>query len=203
MKNFLSTLLFLTATALLLLQTGCVTRTRPLSVPIANLDTQTQIKLPPPTLSAPAATLYREQLLHATANGRTHTLHTVLEIDGQKIKLAGLTTLGLRLFRLTYENQSIQVETLSRLPDKLPSPAQVLSDIMLAYWPVESWLPQLPDNWTLADKSPSLRILLNPQNTPVLEIHYATTGTGQRADPQKILHHIFNYEITITPIDAE
>ncbi|RRJ95258.1 DUF3261 domain-containing protein [Opitutaceae bacterium TAV4] len=127
----------------------------------------------------------------------------MLDADGRKLTLAGLSPMGLRLFLLTYEDGRITAEKLPALPASLPPPAQVLADIMLAWWPLESWAPRLPAGWTLADDSPARRVLRDPDGNPVAEIHYRETGPAaapRRADPVLVRHHSFGYEIRLTTL---
>ncbi|AHF90663.1 hypothetical protein OPIT5_11110 [Opitutaceae bacterium TAV5] len=200
---FLATLPLLALLLPLLFQTGCATRPASAvaspSAPVANLDPRTRVTLPPPALAAPLAPLHREQLLRATARGRTWTLHTVLDADGEKITFAGLSPLGVRLFLLTYRDGRIDAEQLAATGE-LPPAAQVLADIMLAWWPLDAWQSRLPAGWTLADDAPVLRTLRDPRGEVVMEIHYQPASGAARGEPAVIRQHAFDYRIGITTL---
>ncbi|MDR1283077.1 MAG: DUF3261 domain-containing protein, partial [Opitutaceae bacterium] len=169
--------------------------------PIAHLGPSAKITLPPPTLATPPAPLHCEQLLRASAAGRTYTLHAILDADGHQIKLAGLTTLGIRLFRLGYAGNLVTTEKLPGAPASLPPPSQVLADIMLTWWPIDTWTAHLPAGWTLSDDTPALRTLRDPRGAVVIEINYRLMSAGDRDVPASLRHHIYDYQIQITTLN--
>lgn len=146
--------------------------------------------LPTPVRDQP---LYRQQLLSAHSRGGEHQLLTVLEADGQRLTLAGLTPSGIRLFRLGYDGKHIQTEQLAGLPGgALPPVTQVLADVMMSYWPLAAWQPQLPRGWHLADEG-MVRRLTGPDGQLVSEIHYRLID-GER-EPVRLIQHAFDYQL--------
>ncbi|GBU13358.1 lipoprotein [Enterobacterales bacterium] len=149
-----------------------------------------QVNLPAPTLETP---VNQQQLLSATVNGKTQSLLVLLSADGQSLQLAGLSPLGIRLFKLVYDQQGIHTEQ-AIISDKLPPAAQVLSDIMLSYWPVNRWQPLLPSGWTLKDEG--MRRVLSDQNGRVVtNIDYLQRGSQRQ--PVSITQRAFHYQIAI------
>ena len=133
----------LAASAALLGVLACSAR----PVPEAALDRQTRVALPAPW---PAPLHYRQQLLTVALPGSSHdgqSLMTVLTVQPQGLRLQGLTPLGVPLFRIDYDAAGINSSTLPGLSSgvgAMPPAAQVLADVMLAYWPLASWQARLP-----------------------------------------------------------
>ncbi|MDR3228685.1 MAG: DUF3261 domain-containing protein [Puniceicoccales bacterium] len=163
--------------------------------PIVTLSPNITVRLPrPPAPDTPP--VHREQLLTATAHGKTHTLYVVLDISGGKVRLAGLSPLGIRLFTGTYDGETIAVEQIP-VAAELPPAAQVLGDIMLASCSLAEWAAVLPAGWVLADAPDGLRrVLKNPEGTVITEIFY--TQTQGLREPSGLRNHRFAYEIKIT-----
>ncbi|HEG1829135.1 TPA: DUF3261 domain-containing protein [Enterobacter cloacae] len=158
--------------------------------PLAWLQPGTQVTLPPPDIT-PA--IRSQQLLTGRFNGQTQSLLVLLNADGQKVTLAGLSSVGIRLFLATYDNTGIHTEQSVVMP-QLPPASQVLADVMLSHWPLSAWQPQLPKGWTLKDTG-TRRELRNPDGKLVTEIVYLQRN-GKR-EPISIAQHVFKYHITI------
>ncbi|CAM6351381.1 TPA: DUF3261 domain-containing protein [Enterobacter cloacae] len=158
--------------------------------PLAWLQPGTQVTLPPPGIT-PA--IRSQQLLTGRFNGQTQSLLVLLNADGQKVTLAGLSSVGIRLFLATYDNTGIHTEQSVVMP-QLPPASQVLADVMLSHWPLSAWQPQLPKGWTLKDTG-TRRELRNPDGKLVTEIVYLQRN-GKR-EPISIAQHVFKYHITI------
>ena len=160
--------------------------------PTAYLDKGTVMALPAPVLATP---FYRQQLLTATVGEGAHQLMTVLEADGRQLTLVGLTPTGIRLFRVRYDQQGIATQQLSPLlVTGMPPVTQVLADVMLCYWPLASWQPQLPPGWTLRDEGLTRR-LRSPDGALVTEIGYQDKG-GVR-EPVSLQQHVFHYRLQL------
>ncbi|MCU6310552.1 DUF3261 domain-containing protein [Enterobacter cloacae subsp. cloacae] len=158
--------------------------------PLAWLQPGTQVTLPPPGIT-PA--IRSQQLLTGRFNGQTQSLLVLLNADGQKVTLAGLSSVGIRLFLATYDNTGIHTKQSVVMP-QLPPASQVLADVMLSHWPLSAWQPQLPKGWTLKDIG-TRRELRNPDGKLVTEIVYLQRN-GKR-EPISIAQHVFKYHITI------
>ncbi|MGL4726807.1 MAG: DUF3261 domain-containing protein [Scandinavium sp.] len=158
--------------------------------PQAWLQPGTQVTLPAPGITPAVSS---QQLLTGTFNGKTQSLLVMLNADDKKLTLAGLSSVGIRLFLLTYDEQGIHTEQSIVVP-QLPPASQVLADVMLSHWPVSAWTPQLPKGWTLKDDGDK-RELRNANGKLVTEITYLQRK-GKR-EPISIEQHVFNYHITI------
>lgn len=162
--------------------------------PQAWLEPGTRVTLPAPGIAPDIAS---QQLLTGTFNGKTQSLMVVLNADRHKVTLAGLSSIGLRLFLLTYDDKGLHTEQNIVTP-QLPPANQVLADVMLSHWPVAAWQPQLPKGWTLTDVGDK-RELRNAHGERITDITYLQRK-GQRV-PVSIEQHIFKYHITIQYLD--
>ena len=181
---------------LVLWLTGCASTTTPeVSKAEANLTPQVVVPLPAPIRDSP---LHVEQILTAQIKGQTngHSLLVVMEADGQRLSLVGFSLLGVRLFRVEYRVDGIRVEQLPALAalGALPPANQVLADVLLSYWPRESWQAVLPAGWQLIDQ-PLRRELRDEKGELVSEITYQQQ-VGDR-NPVRLWQHAFDYQLTI------
>ena len=168
--------------------------TPPSSVPQAWLKQGVSVELPSPGITPPIS---QQQLLTVKVNDKTHSLVTLLDADEHRLVLVGMTTLGIRLFKMIYDGDGIHTEQ-SIVIQELPPASQVLADIMLSYWPVEAWQACLPPGWTLRDEN-HRRELHDADNQVVTEIDYA--GLDKQRYPVGISQHAFNYQLTIENLD--
>ncbi|RTO91171.1 DUF3261 domain-containing protein [Enterobacter roggenkampii] len=158
--------------------------------PQAWLQPGTRVTLPPPGISPAVSS---QQLLTGSFNGQTQSLLVMLNADAHKVTLAGLSSVGIRLFLATYDETGIHTEQSIVVP-QLPPASQVLADVMLCHWPISAWQPQLPKGWTLTDTG-DRRELRNASGKLVTEIVYLQRK-GKR-EPISIEQHVFKYHITI------
>ncbi|HHO0147453.1 TPA: DUF3261 domain-containing protein [Enterobacter asburiae] len=158
--------------------------------PQAWLQPGTKVTLPPPGISPAVSS---QQLLTGSFNGQTQSLLVMLNADAHKVTLAGLSSVGIRLFLATYDETGIHTEQSIVVP-QLPPASQVLADVMLSHWPISAWQPQLPKGWTLTDNG-DRRELRNASGKLVTEIVYLQRK-GKR-EPISIEQHVFKYHITM------
>ena len=158
--------------------------------PKAWLQPGTQVTLPPPGISPAVSS---QQLLTGSFGGKTQSLLVMLNADDKKVTLAGLSSVGIRLFLATYDEKGLRTEQSIVIP-QLPPASQVLADVMLSHWPIAVWQPQLPQGWTLTDIGDK-RELRNASGKLVTEIIYLQRK-GKR-EPISIEQHVFRYHITI------
>ncbi len=165
------------------------------SQPEAWLKPGVKVTLPAPGIE-PA--INQQQLLTGTFKGKQQSLLVLLSADQQQLTLAGLSSLGIRLFRVTYDGTGIHTEQSMVLPE-MPPASQVLADIMLSHWPIAAWQPHLPQGWTLKD-SGDRRQLRDNHGKLITEIRYLQRG-AQR-EPISIQQFAFGYQILIQHLDA-
>src|SRR5690606_21949774 len=179
----------LAAVMLALLLAGCShTTNRDDARPQAWLPPGTRVTLPPPGIT-PA--IRAQPLLTGSLKAQTQSLLVMLNADDHKVTLAGLSSVGIRLFLATYDDTGIHTEQSIVVP-QLPPASQVLADVMLSHWPLSAWQPQLPKGWTLKDKG-DRRELRNASGKLVTDIVYLQRK-GKRV-PISIEQHVFNYHI--------
>lgn len=102
-----------------------------------------------------------------------------LQIDQQQIVLAGFSAWGAKLLSLTYANNEIQTYVLSGFSETLPKPEQVLFNVMLSIWPIETWQVSLDNiGWKLQeiglqrqllDDKGEVVVIIDYQNKPYLD----------------------------------
>lgn len=160
------------------------------ATPQAWLEPGVRVTLPAPGIS-PAVN--SQQLLSGRFNGQTQSLLVMMNADDKKLSLAGLSSVGIRLFLVTYDAKGIHTEQSIVVP-QLPPASQVLADVMLSHWPLSAWKNQLPPGWTLTDKGDK-RELRNRRGNLVTEVTYLQRN-GKRV-PVSIQQHAFKYHITI------
>ncbi|MFE8116446.1 DUF3261 domain-containing protein [Brenneria goodwinii] len=152
------------------------------------------------TLPAPGITpaVNEQQLLTGTFKGRQQSLLVMLSADDRQISLAGLSSIGIRLFRVTYDAQGIHTEQSIVLP-QMPPASQVLADVMLSHWPIVAWQKQLPAGWTLQDEGDKRQLRDNHGNL-ITEIRYMTRH--DRREPISVQQFVFGYHIVIQHLDG-
>ncbi|WP_159864353.1 MULTISPECIES: DUF3261 domain-containing protein [unclassified Raoultella] len=158
--------------------------------PQAWLEPGTRVTLPAPGISP---TLSSQQLLTGSFNGQTQSLLVMLNADAHRVTLAGLSSVGIRLFLVTYDEKGVHTEQSIVVP-QMPPASQVLADVMLSHWPIAAWQPQLPKGWTLTDAG-DRRELRNARGRLVTEITYL--NRKGRREPISIQQRAFGYHITI------
>ena len=178
---------------LVLLIVGCATSPDQ-TQPKAWLKPGVRVDLPQPMIAEP---INQQQLLTATVQGKQQSLLVLLHADGQRLTLVGLSPLGIRLFKVSYDKQGIHLEQAMKIVG-LPPANQVLADIMLSYWPIASWIELLPTNWRLVDEGDKRR-LYDDKGLIVTEIHYQMSGDVRK--PITIEQFIFHYRITIQNVE--
>ncbi|ELY2795260.1 DUF3261 domain-containing protein [Cronobacter dublinensis] len=180
----------------LTLSVGCTSHTHGQNDPHpqAWLKPGVRVTLPPPGIT-PAVN--SQQLLTGEFNGQKQSLLVMLNADREKITLAGLSSVGIRLFLATYDSRGIHTEQSIVVP-QLPPASQVLADIMLSHWPVDAWRSHLPAGWTLTDHL-DRRELRDSDGKLVTRITYLERGALRQ--PISIEQAVFHYHITIQYLD--
>jgi len=158
------------------------------------LDETTWINLPSPGLQQP---LVRHQLLSIETDAGRQSFQALLKVNAAGLELVALTPSGIRLFSLSYNKQGIYTEYQIN-HENLPPAAQVLADIMLAYWPLESWKTHLPEGWSLK-ATPVDRRLLNAEGDTLVTIDLHQEKN--RSEPYRLTHHGFGYQLHIKNLD--
>lgn len=124
--------------------------------------------LPPASLNAERSA---EQVLHAAYGEREATLHCILDVSTERLRVIGLTALGQRVFTLEQDAQGVRVQRSPFAPGEL-QPQDILADIQLAYWPLATLRAALPPDTRLTEPRSGLRRLYRNKRL-VAEVHSA------------------------------
>lgn len=131
--------------------------------------------------------------------GNKQKLLVQLQVDDQKVVLAGFSAWGVKLLSLTYygkqANNKIETNIMSGLDGTLPKPQQVLFNVMLSIWPKNAWeTPLKIIGWELQE-SESQRLLINEKGDVVIVINYdeRPSLTGKIT----FKHQLLNYTVVI------
>ncbi|AFI92804.1 DUF3261 domain-containing protein [Pectobacterium parmentieri] len=174
---------------------GCASKQHDDGRPQAWLKPGVKVTLPVPAITP---SVNEQQLLTGTFDGKQQSLLVMLSADDKQLSLVGLSSIGIRLFNVTYDAQGVHTEQSIVLP-QLPPASQVLADIMLSHWPIAVWQTQLPAGWTLKD-SDDKRQLRDNRGTLITEIRYMTRN-NQRV-PMSVQQFVFGYHIVIQHLDS-
>ncbi|WP_390902882.1 DUF3261 domain-containing protein [Vibrio qingdaonensis] len=142
----------------------------------------TQVQLKPGTtvaLPAPAELGYQltaSQLISATWQGEkgleSSQLPVQLQVNKDKVILAGFSSWGTRIMSLTYQNNDINANVLNGLENTLPDPQQILFNLMITLWPQSAWeAPLNTIKWRIIDTA-GQRQIIDETGTPVIIIRY-------------------------------
>lgn len=139
------------------------------------------------------------QILRGDYADSSFTLRSVVTVDAQQLTVVGLTSMGMRVFTLKYDGQSLSEERVPQVPTALQA-GQLLNDLQLAFWP----LPALQQAWQAAggqvsEPYPGTRRL---QRNGVLlaEVHIADDAWQGRV---WLRHFDYPYSLYIDTIPVE
>ena len=129
-------------------------------------------------------------------------LFVQLQVDQQQVVLAGFSSWGARILSLNYSGEQIDTYVMAGLADTLPKPEQVLFNVMLSIWPVETWITSLQKvGWKLEETNLQ-RLLIDDKGQVVVEINYQKKP--YLAGLINFKHLALNYQIEIeTEINGE
>lgn len=153
------------------------------------------ISLEMPGPGALGYSLTASQLVIVEYEGGSHELPVRLQVDAERLVLAGFSSWGSRIMSLVYENGEISTSVLSGLGQSLPNPEQILFNVMITLWPLDAWAESLDSiGWALKETSKQ-RELINEKQQIVATIHYETNpcldGTVV------FINHSLNLKVTI------
>ncbi|MFC3107951.1 DUF3261 domain-containing protein [Undibacterium arcticum] len=178
------------ATALLLMLSvlaGCATPPRQTGRQLIGL------KLAPAALGA---SISLQQHLTVQRDGRTDELDAALEVDPEHLELVGLA-LGQRVLTLHYDGQNLQSWRHLMLPAQVRA-EDVLEDLQLTLWPLESIRQALPAGWRAEESG--LRRTLFLDDAPVTVIDYS--GTPRWSGTVELSNLRYHYHLTIQSVSS-
>ncbi|BCK04737.1 TPA: DUF3261 domain-containing protein [Vibrio cholerae] len=132
---------------------------------------------------------------------QTQQLPVQLQVDANKVVLAGFSSWGTRLLSLTYQDGKIETQVLSGLENALPQPEQVLFNLMITLWPQQAWEAPLNQvKWRLIDNT-NQRIIIDNNGKETLRIEYEN---GRGFDGTVHFYSVQNhYSITIETLNYQ
>lgn len=129
------------------------------------------------------------------ASQQQQKLLVQLQVDKQKVVLAGFSSWGARILSLDYSGQEINTFVMHGLAERLPKPEQVLFNLMLSLWPIQAWQQSFTDiGWTLIETEKQ-RLLIDAKGKVVIQIDYQESDYLQGLITFK--HIPLNYIINI------
>ncbi len=157
-----------------------------------------RVDLPQP--KALQQTINVSQLITAQWSDESkQTLLVQLQVNPQKVVLAGFSAWGVKLLSLTYwghdVGNKIETNVITGFGNTLPPAEQILFNVMLAIWPKSSWDKPLANiAWTLKENNLQ-RLLFDEHGELIVSIDYQKKPYLEG----KIIfkHHPLDYTIII------
>ena len=189
-----------TATMVFILS-GCSLGPQSTHQPMVAIDETTQVALPTPEQLG--YTLTASQLIEASWGETKQQLPVQLQVSKNKVVLAGFSSWGTRILSLQYQNDTIETQVLTGLDDTLPAPEQVLFNLMLTLWPVESWQHSMSNiGWRIVETT-NQRTIYDESDLPIIDIHYSSAGNQQKVEGDITFEHLTQgYRINIQTLSS-
>lgn len=131
---------------------------------------------------------------------RKETLLCVLELDQQRVAMAGLTNDGVGLFNLTYDGKTIVLDKSPLLPKSL-SPEFVIADLQLVYWPVSVLQKSLhAGSWRLEVDTGHRRLYY--QGDKMIDVNYLLPDAVW-AKSVELINYRYNYRLQIKTLSYD
>lgn len=145
------------------------------SAPTVSLSPSVSVTLPQP--SELGYSLTASQLISATwqadRTSKSEQLPVHLQVNQDKVVLAGFSSWGTRILSLEYQASSITTDVLAGLEGSLPKPEQVLFNLMITLWPSSAWEGPLNEvRWRVIDTENS-RAVFDNHGQQVIDIRYS------------------------------
>lgn len=146
-----------------------------------------ELRLPPASLGRELAL---QQQLSFEFGKETRTLDALLEADSSEVRLA-VQAMSQSALRLRWDGQTLDQQRAEWLPPTLRG-ERVLSDLQLAYWPVEAIRAALPAGWRLDLEGSDRQLREGDQD--VTTVHYPSP------DRIEIVQHRENFRLVIVSV---
>lgn len=190
-------------TAALALMLSACTAMPQSQTPAVALNDKVSVQLP--SARSLGYSLTASQLIVATWNAdeskRSEQLPVQLQVNADKLVLAGFSSWGTRILSLEYQDDQISTELLTGLRGVLPQPEQVLFNLMITLWPSSAWeAPLNKVKWQIIDTENS-RAIFNSAGEQVIDIQYS--NADKLAGEIRFHHLKDDYTITITTLQRQ
>jgi len=170
---------------------GCAVLTKP-------FDVKQTVLMPIAPPAGPSRRIVQQ--ITALWPDRKETLLCVLELDKQRIAMAGLTNDGVSLFNLTYDGKTIISDKSPLLPESV-APEFIITDLQLVYWPVTVLQKTLHASpWRLEVEAGHRRLYY--QGNKAAEVNYLVPDVIW-AKSAELINYRHNYRLQIKTISYE
>lgn len=162
-----------------------------------------------PTLTAPARlglklapaalgqAISLQQHLIVERNGRVDELDAALEVDAEHLEMVGLA-FGQRVLSLHYDGSELKTWRHALLPAQVRA-EDVLEDLQLTMWPLDSIAQALPVGWKIEDIGLHRTLFLD--DVVVLKIEYG--GFPRWSGKVRLENLRYKYSLTIQSVVVE
>lgn len=131
--------------------------------------------------------------------GRQEMLLCILELDKQRIAIAGLSNDGISLFNLSYDGKTLTLAKSPLLPAAF-SPEFIVKDLQLVYWPQSELQKILPRRWRLEADKHHRRLYYN--NERRVDVDYLQPD-ARWAKSVELTNHHYHYHLHIKTISYD
>lgn len=149
---------------------------------------------------APAALgreLHLAQRVTFVRGSTTMSFDAQLEADSSALRLAAFA-LGQTVARMTWDGVRLEETHSQRVPDVV-TPARIMSDVQLAFWPEESVRAGLPAGYSLESSATARRVLHDGE--PLIDVRYV--GTGPIFPRIELNHVVHGFRMIIESTEAD
>jgi hypothetical protein len=173
--------------------TGCVGASLPLQGDTAFIAPNTRFRIPPPSLLH--QTVAVAQTVQADYGGVGKVFEAQIAITPEGLDLVALDGLGRRALTISWHGHDPHAEVAPWLPEGV-SPANMLADIALLYWPEVVLRPALLAAGARLEATSSRRTIY-AGGSEVIRIDYARPGWGGQA----LLRNLaFGYSLSVNSV---
>lgn len=163
--------------------------------PSADLEPAQLLPMAPPVGPARRAV----QQITAFWPGRKESLLCVLELDRQRIAIAGLSSDGISLFNLSYDGKTVTLDKSPLLPAAF-APEFIIKDLQLVYWPVVELQKILPQDWRLETDNRHRRLYY--RKNKIADVDYLQPDASWAKDVA-VTNHRYHYYLHIKTISYD
>ena len=156
------------------------------------------LTLPPPySLDQPVEAL---QLITAHYNRETWAFETRISITKQRLLAVGTDLLGRRAMSIEWTGADLQVETAPWIPAALP-PRNVLADIMLIHWPLDTLSTSISPPGALRQVAPGHRVV-SVDGHDLISVDQVSGAPGDWAGHWKYRNLAWDYDLDIQSVEG-
>lgn len=195
-------------TCITLLLSACSMNALPLKESSVTIEPGVDLTLPQPHELGYSVTA--SQLISATWEDKTHQLPVQLQVDADKVILAGFSSWGTRILSLKYQDNQIDTDILTGLDQTLPQPEQILFNLMITLWPIDAWQQPLQAiGWYMVETN-NTRKIFDENDQAIIEITYqyseevkpSETQSAKLAKQVTFEHLTQDYKIQIQTLNS-